>query len=149
MYNLVFYSDSASQRYLKLGNLWYPDESYKFDELTLIGDDWGINQGMRDRHSNCGDSKKVWLCTKLLLNTQLAKLIPSQTEIGIRFNRAPTSFCLLADKSKEYQIKILDAKLHVNRVKLFESAHRDFEKNIKHAWVFIHRYKPSRAFENN
>ena len=124
LYNLLFYSHSASQRYLELGNLWYPDESFKFDELT--GD--SINQGMKDRQSNCGDSKKIWLCTKLLLNTQLEKLIPSQTEIGLKFNRAPTSFCLLADKTKEYQIKILDAKLHVNRVKLFESAHRDFEK---------------------
>ena len=123
LYNLIFYSDSASQRYLKLGNLWYPDESFKFDDLEE-------NQGMKDRQSNCGDSKKVWLCTKLLLNTQLGKLIPSQTEIGLKFNRAPTSFCLLAAKGKEYQIKIVDAKLHVNRVKLFESAHRDFEKML-------------------
>ncbi len=126
LYNLIYYSDSASQRYLENGNLWYPDEAGKFDNIDLLSSD--PNQGMKDRQSVCGDSKKVWLCTKLLLNTQLSRLIPSQTEVSIKFNRSPTSFCLLAPKGNDYQIKILDAKLHVNRVKLFDSAHREFEK---------------------
>ena len=126
VYNLVYYSKSATKGYLKEGNLWYLDEPNRFDRVDLLAAE--PNTGMKSRQSFCGDSKKVWLCTKLLLNTQLKKLIPGQTEIGLKFNRAPTSFSLLASKEKEYQIKILDAKLHVNKVKLFEHAHHELEK---------------------
>ena len=126
VYNLLYYSSSASKHYLEKGNLWYPDEPEKFDKIDLLGEN--KNQGMKDRQSVCGDSKKVWLCTKLMLNTQLSRLIPSQTEISLRLNRSPAAFCLLASKDKNYQIKITDAKLHVNRVKLYESASRDFDR---------------------
>ena len=135
VYNLLYYSDSASERYLKEGNMWYRDTAGRLDDIDLTKEGM-INEGMKERQSFCGDSKKVWLCTKLLLNTQLSRLIPSQTEVGFKFHRSPTSFCLLANKGMEYQIKILDAKLHVNRVKLFESAHRDFEKMLNGSGFF-------------
>ena len=134
VYNLLFYSDHATDRYLKTGNLWYRDTAARFDDLDITA---AIkNQGLKDRQSTVGDSRKFWLCTKLLLNTALTRLIPCQTEIDIKFNRAPTSFCLLASKDKSYQIKILDAKLHVNRVKLYESAHKDFEKILSSKGFF-------------
>jgi hypothetical protein len=134
VYNLLFYSQSASDRYLEHGNLWYLDEPGRLDKIDLLASE--TNKGMKYRQSTCGDSKKFWLCTKLLLNTQLTRLIPSHTEIVLKFNRAPTGLCLLASKDKSYQIRIVDAKLHVNRVKLYESAHRDFEKILSSKGFF-------------
>ena len=136
VYNLLYYSRSASERYLERGNLWFLDEPGKFDNIDLHADVNEVNKGMKFRQSTCGDSKKFWLCTKLLLNTELSRLIPCQTEIVLKFNRAPASFCLLAAKEKDYVIKIVDAKLHVNRVKLYESAHRDFEKILSSKGFF-------------
>ena len=134
LYNLLYYSHSATKYYLETGNLWYLDDSGRFNNIDLLAED--RNQGMKDRQSICGDSKKVWLCTKLMLNTQLTRLIPSQTEVTLKFHRSPTGFCLLAKKGKEYKIKICDAKLQVNRVKLFESAHRSFEKTLQSSGFF-------------
>ena len=128
LYNLLYYSSSATELYLTRGNMWYLDDAQLMDEYDFITKPDLMNQGMKDRQSVCGDSKKNWLCIKLLLNTQLSRLIPSYTEVGLKFNRSPTSFCLQASKEKEYQIKIIDAKLHVNRVRLFEQAHKNFER---------------------
>ena len=71
-----------------------------------------------------------------MLNTRLSRLIPCQTEICLKFNRAPTSFCVLAKKDGSYKIRILDAKLQVNRVKLFENAHKSFEKSLSSKGFF-------------
>ena len=65
-----------------------------------------------------------------MLNTQLDRLLPNQAEIMLRFNRSPTNLCLLAEEGNEYKIRILDAKLHVNRVKLFDGAQRELEKQL-------------------
>ena len=126
VYNLLYYSKPATEAYLEAGNLWYPDTAAQFDSIELLG---ALNQGMKDRHSSCGDSRKVWLSTKVLLNTQLDRLLPNQAEIMLRFNRSPTNLCLLAEEGNEYKIRILDAKLHVNRVKLFDGAQRELENN--------------------
>ena len=114
--------------------MWYLDTPGQLDNIDLLSEP--RNQGSKDRQSICGDSKPVWLCTKLMLNTRLARLIPCQTEICFKFNRAPTSFCLLAEKGKEYKIRILDAKLQVNRVRLFENAHKSFERTLSSKGFF-------------
>ena len=74
LYNLLYYTPSAATKFLETGNLWYPDTPGQLDNIDLLSDP--RNQGMKDRQSICGDSKKVWLCTKLMLNTRLSRLIP-------------------------------------------------------------------------
>jgi len=128
LYNLMYYPKQAKETHLRAGNLWYLDEAGRFDRVDLLEDN--KNQAMKDRQSICGDSKKVWLCIKVLFNTQLNRLLPNQTDISVTFNRSPTSLCLLAPNGN-YKIKILDAKLHVNRVKMFESALQGLENILQ------------------
>jgi hypothetical protein len=54
------------------------------------------------------------------------KLIPSQTEILIRLHRKPLNFSLMA--KKEFKLKILDAKISTNRVRLNETSASSYER---------------------
>jgi hypothetical protein len=129
IYNLIYYTDQATKTYLETGNCWYPDTPGFMENLNFI--DPPFNVGLRARHSRCGDSKKLWLATRLMLNTPIDKLLPPQTEIMLRFSRAPVNSCLLAENTKEYKVRILEAKLQTTRVKLFEAAHKEYEKKLQ------------------
>jgi len=49
----------------------------------------------------------------------------------LQFNKAPDSFLLIrsdTDTSHRYKIEILEAKLHLHRIRLTEDAHKSFNQ---------------------
>lgn len=129
VYNQIYFGDHATKTYLKAGNCWVNDTPGFSDD---VGTEAGtFNKGLRGRHSRCGDSKTIWLATKLLINTPLDRLVPSQTEIAIRFNRSSTNSCLMASNDKEYKIRIHEAKIQTTRVRLFSDASKSYENKLE------------------
>lgn len=130
IYNQLFYTDAATKTFLEAGNCWALDTPGFHDTFQA---DFPNNKGLMKRHSKCGDSKQFWLATRLMLNTPVDKLIPAQTEVMIRFNRAPVNSCLLAKPDKEYKIRVLEAKLHANRVKLYDDVQKKYDNRLNTA----------------
>lgn len=128
LYNQIYYGDHATRTFLLAGNCWINDTAGFFDETGLEGGT--SNTGLRGRHSRCGDSKTMWLATRLMLNTPIDRLIPPQTEITLRYNRSATNSCLMAKNEKEYKIRIHEAKFQTTRLKLFPEANKAYEQKL-------------------
>ena len=126
IYQLLYNSPLIKKTSMR-GNCWFEDTGGQFDKISMkVGGD--INKGFKNRYGVFNDSAKVTLFVPLLLNKRIDRLLPPQTEIMLRFNRAPTTLSLLAKKDSVYKIKIWDARLFVSRVRLSDSALRNYAR---------------------
>lgn len=139
VYNLLFCSEQYTKTILEAGDGWYKDTPGQFDNMDLMA--VVANEGMRERRSMATE-KGTWLGVRLMLNTAMSRLIPAQTEVVLKFNRASTNLVILADNAIEYKIRIVDAKIQVPRVTLFEQAHIKYEKILNSNGFFYPGVNP-------
>lgn len=125
LYNLLYTTEQYCNTILEAGNCWYRDTPGQFDNFDLSKT--VANDGYRQRRSSVS-GRGTWLGVPLLLNTTVSRLIPAQTEITLKFNRAPTNLVLLASNELEYKIRITDAKVQVPRINMFDHIHKNYEK---------------------
>jgi hypothetical protein len=108
-------------KYMLKPALWIKDDAALFD---VIGIEGALrNKGYTERAAYVQRSITTDLVAKVLLDFAVDRLIPNQTEISLRFHRAPSSQCLLA-KTNEFKLNIVSATLMVPKVTLTETGHR-------------------------
>lgn len=95
--------------------LWRKDSAALFDQTVIKGN--VANKGFVERYEYIANSKTFSMLSKLVTDFTINRLIPEQTEISLRFHRAPPSLCLLC-KSGEYKIELQSAELLVPRCSL-------------------------------
>lgn len=104
----------------KRGSLlgWAKDTSGKFDKNTKAGG----NLGMDFRTKAFMSSAEVTLVSKLSCDMMEEKVyLPPQWDIGLRLERSPNSFVLIAGaETTAYEVHITSLKLMVQRVKVRE-----------------------------
>jgi hypothetical protein len=108
------YRDTAME-----SSIWKEDEKGRlaYNNFTLT--DVPINEGAKERAEYIKKSQKVELYARILLDfVSLPQLIPSNTELCIRFVPSNANLSLIHDGSENYKIRIYQAKLYVTKVKL-------------------------------
>ena len=97
---------------------WAKDTSGKLDKNTKGGG----NTGMDNRSKPFASSKEVSLVTKLSCDMMEEKVyLPPQWDIGLRLERSPNNFVLIAGaETTAYELHITALKLIVQRIKIRE-----------------------------
>lgn len=126
----LLYCDPLTKKTILKGNYWYEDDGRLFDTVNMSPDE-EVNRGFKNRYAVFNDSNKVRVFVPLLLNRHIDKLLPPQTEVMLRFLRAPAALTLMGKADTSYKIKIWDAKLFVGRVKLTDAASRFYERLLE------------------
>jgi hypothetical protein len=108
-------------KYMLKPALWIKDDAGLFDILGVSG--VVKNEGYTQRAAYIQLSNTVDLVAKVLVDFAVDRLIPNQTEISLRFHRAPNSMCLLSNE-ENLKVNIKSATLIVPKVTLTETGQR-------------------------
>lgn len=128
LYTLLYTSQTEKNTILR-GSGWYIDTPGQFD--TIAGKDAeDKNDGFVQRMDLFSDGKKVKTCARVFVTLKFDRLLPPQTEITLKFNRAPTNLCLIASEGS-FRLKVLEAKLSASRVKLKDSHFSTYTSLLK------------------
>lgn len=115
LYTLLYSSPNEKNTVLR-GAGWYADTPGQFD--SIAGKDAeDKNSGFIQRMDMFSDGKKVQLRSRLFLTLKFDRFIPPQTEVTIKFNRVPTSLCLMGTDGP-FRLKVSEARLSASRVML-------------------------------
>lgn len=111
--NLLNFNEEAASQHLD-GIIWSLDTPGAFNELN------GKNAGFVRRGQQFGDNGEVVeLCGRLhldMLNT--TKYLINNVDFGLTFELAKQSFCMLTDDNDKSSIKLLNASLFIDHVRL-------------------------------
>ena len=126
IYNL-FYKTKLEKTTTMEGQIWFEDDAGRMDSVNL-DETKPINQGFKTRFSLFQSSNRVKVFAPLMLNKKFDKYIPAQTELLLRFHRAPNNLVLMGKKDTAFKLKIWSAKLFVSRITLQDAALRNYDR---------------------
>ncbi|XP_070546141.1 uncharacterized protein F54H12.2-like [Ptychodera flava] len=115
---LLNYSNEAKSTHLTSA-LFYKDTPGKFDSANPLTEEGG-NQGLKKRHSFTSQSKTVDLFGPIHSDIFFQnRLLLNGVDLKLKLTRGKNDFCLMSSQpANGYKIQILEASLHVRRVKV-------------------------------
>lgn len=99
--------------------LWQPDQAGLMGENNFTRVDVPVNSGAKDRAAKIQTSDELELYSRIVLDFHpLPPLLPSDTDVVIRFTPAPSSLSLIHDNALDLKLTISTAILYVAKCKL-------------------------------
>ena len=114
---------------------WLASEMYYEDERPVSGFDPtanGANPGLVRRGNRIAQGRVVELIGRPHVDIfQQDKYLLSGVDLSLKFTRSPTAFHLMTDDASAYKVDILEAALHVRKVKINPSIALDHAKTLQ------------------